>query len=209
VVDVFIVEDDEDFLVLLTRELSKAKKVRIVGSSPTAEKALRELRHVNPDVVLMDIKLPGMNGIECLRRMRRLSPPQLCHVLMLTGREDTNLVFESIKSGASGYLLKDRISVGELSAAIADVAAGGGVMSPSIARKVIQFFQAPATTVSALSQRELEVLADLSDALVCKEIAAKRSISQNTVRKHLTSIYTKLHVHSQAEAVRHYLRRPH
>jgi len=207
--DVFIVEDDENFLVLLTRELSKARKGRIVGSSPTAEKALRELRHVSPDVVLMDIKLPGMNGIECLRRMRRLRPPLLCHVLMLTGHEDTNLVFEAIKSGASGYLLKDRISVGELSAAIADVASGGAVMSPSIARKVIQFFQVSATTLSALSQRELEVLADLSDGLACKEIAANRSISQNTVRKHLASIYAKLHVRSQTDAVRHYLRPPH
>src|SRR5438094_241381 len=105
-IGIYIVEDDEDFLLLLTRDLSKAKKVRIVGTSPNAEKALRELPHVNPDVVLMDIKLPGMNGIECLRRMRRLSPPLRCHVLMLTGREDTDLVFDAIKSGASGYLVK-------------------------------------------------------------------------------------------------------
>ena len=208
-IDIYIVEDDEDFLLLLTRDLSKAKKVRIVGTSPNAEKALRELPHVNPDVVLMDIKLPGMNGIECLRRMRRLSPPLRCHVLMLTGREDTDLVFDAIKSGASGYLAKGQISGGKLSAAITEVAAGGAVMSPSIARKVLQFFQAPPTTLSMLSQRELEMLADLSDGLPCKEISAKHSISQNTVRKHLTSIYTKLHVRSKADAVRHYLRRPH
>jgi DNA-binding NarL/FixJ family response regulator len=208
-IDVFIVEDDEPFSALLSRELSKTKKIRIVGCSPTAEQAIREIPRLNPGLVILDIKLPGMNGIECLRRLKEPVALSRAKVLMLTGNEDSQLIFEALKAGANGYLSKDHISGKELSVAIRDVAAGGGVMSPSIARKVIQFFQAPATTVSKLSKREMEVLANLSEGLTSKEIADKLSISENTVHKHLASIYTKLHVRSRTEAVRHYLQRPH
>ena len=180
----------------------------MISIHPTAEEALCEIPRRKPDIVLMDIKLPGMNGIQCLRHLKKLSPPLLCHILMLTEFEDSDLVFEAIKAGASGYLHKDRLSAREFSAAIGDVASGGAVMSPNIARKVMNYFHASRTTLGRLSERELEVLADLADGLMYKEIGPKRSIAENTVRTHVTSIYRKLHVRSRTDAVRHYLERP-
>jgi len=178
----------------------------LISIHSSAEDALREIPRRKPDVVLMDLKLPGMNGIECLKRLKQIKPPLLCHVLVLSEYEENDLVFEAFKAGASGYLLKNRIS--ELAVAIKDVMAGGSVMSPVIARKVIRFFQGSPTTLSALSKRELEVLADLSGGLTNKEIAAKLSISENTVFRHVASIYEKLHVHSRVDAARHYPQRP-
>src|SRR6266511_2179141 len=192
---VSLVEDDSSFCVLLTRALSKARRIKLISIHSSAEDALREIPRRKPDVVLMDLKLPGMNGIECLKRLKQIKPPLLCHVLVLSEYEENDLVFEAFKAGASGYLLKNRIS--ELAVAIKDVMAGGSVMSPVIARKVIRFFQGSPTTLSALSKRELEVLADLSGGLTNKEIAAKLSISENTVFRHVASIYEKLHVHSR------------
>ena len=156
----------------------------------------------------MDIKLPGMDGIECLRRLKLVAPPLLFHALILTEYEDSDLVFQAFKAGASGYLLKDRISVKELSAAIKDVTAGGAVMSPNMAAKLIRYFLAPTPSLSALTQREQEVLADIAEGLMYKEIAAKLDISVETVRRHVAAIYSKLHVHCRAHATRHYLQRP-
>ena len=206
-ITVSLIEDDSSFSILVTRALSVARRIEVISTHPNAEEALRELPRLRPDVVLMDIKLPGMNGIECLRRLMMLSPPLLCHVLMLTEYENSELVFEALKVGASGYLLKDGISASELSRQIKDVAAGGAVMSPSIAQKVIRHFQTPGPSLSALSKREMEVLADLSDGLMYKEIGAKRNIALNTVRRHVGSIYSKLHVASRAHATRQYLDR--
>lgn len=205
---VFVVEDDEPFSELLTRALSKTRQVRIVGASPTAEDALREIPRCDPDVVLLDLKLPRMNGIECLRRLK--GPPRLARadVLILTDYEDTEMVFEALKAGANGYLLKDRISFPELSVAIKDVTEGGAVMSPRIARKVIQHFQRPIPSLSALSKREMEVLVNLSRGLMYKEIAADLSISMDTVRSHIKAIYGKLHVRSRAHATRRFHQRP-
>ena len=205
---VSLVEDDSSFALLLARNLSRSKSIEIISVHPNAEEALQELAVRKPDVVLMDIKLPGMSGIDCLRRLKRINPPLLCHVLMLTGHEDNDLVFEVLKAGASGYLLKDRISVRELSTAIKSVAKGGAAMSPIIARKVIRYFEEPTTPLSGLSEREWEVLSSLSHGLTYKEIANQLSISIDTVRKHLGSIYRKLHVRSRTDAVRHYLQRP-
>src|SRR6266480_4999053 len=142
---VSLVEDDASFCVLLTRALSKDKKLKIIGVHPTAEEAIREIPQSKPDVVLMDIKLPGMDGIECLRRLKMVSPPLHFQALILSEYEDSDLVFQAFKAGASGYLLKDRISVKELSAAIKDVTAGGAVMSPNMAGKLIRYFQEPST----------------------------------------------------------------
>jgi DNA-binding NarL/FixJ family response regulator len=205
---VALVEDDSPFAWLLTQALQKCKKIEIVGTYETGEEALREIPRRPVDMILMDIKLPGMNGIECLRKLRGLNPTLVSHVLILTEHEDGNLVFEALKAGASGYLLKDRISPRQLSEAISDVAKGGAVMSPNIARKVIQHFQAPAPSLGALSKREIEVLAKLSDGFMYKEIASKLSISMDTVRSHVTAIYSKLHVHSRIHAARRYHQRP-
>ena len=205
---VSLVEDDTSFSLLLTRALSTSKSIEIIGVHSSAEEALREFPRRKPDVVLMDIKLPGMNGIECLRQLPKLSPAVRCHVLMLTEHEDSDLVFEALKAGANGYLIKDRISLRELSTAIKIVCSGGAVMSPNIARTVMRYFGEPTAPVSGLSRREREVLSSLAQGLMYKEIADQLSISLDTVRKHLGSIYRKLHVRSRTDAVRHYLQRP-
>jgi DNA-binding NarL/FixJ family response regulator len=149
-----------------------------------------------------------MSGIDCLRRLKRINPPLLCHVLMLTDHEDSDLVFESLQAGASGYLSKDRISVRELAVAIRDVMGSGAVMTPNIARTVMRYFEEPTARASGLSSREREVLSSLSQGLMYKEIADKLGIPLDTVRKHLGSIYRKLHVRSRSDAMRHYLQRP-
>jgi DNA-binding NarL/FixJ family response regulator len=204
---VSIVEDDSSFCVLLTRALSKRKTIRVLSVHPTAEDALQQLPSLRPELVLMDIKLPGMNGIECLKHIKQIRPSLVLQVLMLTDYADSELVFEALKAGASGYLLKDQVSVRELAASINQVMAGGGVMSPNIARKVIHCFEEPATPVSALTEREMELLLSLSRGLMYKEIADRHGISLNTVRTHLGSIYRKLHVRSRTDAVVHFLKK--
>jgi len=202
------VEDDSAYCLLLTRALAKNKTIRILSVHSSAEDALHSLLSLRPDVVLMDIKLPGMSGIECLKQLKKIEPPLPMQVVMLTQHDEDELVFESLKAGASGYLLKDRISVKEVSVAIKTVMAGGGAMSPNIARKVIQSFQATTASFAALSQREMEVLRYLSDGLMYKEIAPKLEISLNTVRTHVGAVYRKLHVQSRMDAARNYPHNP-
>ena len=202
------VEDDSLYCFLLTRALAKNKTIMILSVHSSAEEALHSLPTLRPDVVLMDIKFPGMNGIECLKRLKQVEPPLLMQVLMLTQHDDDALVFESLKAGASGYLLKDRISVKEVSVAIKTVMAGGGVMSPNIARKVIQSFHATTGAIGTLSLREMDVLRYLSDGLMYKEIAPKLDISLNTVRTHVGAVYRKLHVQSRMDAARNYPHNP-
>src|SRR6266542_4891477 len=177
---VSLVEDDTSFSLLLTRALSRSKSIEIISVHSNAEEALRELPRRKPDVVLMDIKLPGMNGIQCLRQLRKLSPALLCHVLVLTEHEDSDLVFEALKAGASGYLLKDRTSVRELSTSIKLVCSGGAVMSPNIARTVMRYFEERTAPASGLTRREREVLSRLSQGLMYKEIAETLAISLDT-----------------------------
>ena len=177
-----------------------------MGVHRTAEEALVGVPKLQPEVVLIEVKLPGINGIECLRRLRRIRPRPLAQVVMLSACEDDELVFEALKAGASGYVLKGQIVWRELPLAIKEVANGGAVMSPSITRKVIRHFQAPLPDALVLSTREMEVLGSLSEGLMDKEVAARPSISLNTVRRHVGAIYGKLEVHSRAQAARHYSR---
>ncbi len=204
---VSLVEDDSSFYVLLARSLATRKTICLLRVYPTGEEALQSLPALRPDVVLMDIKLPGINGIECLKRLRTMEPPLLSQDLMLTEHADGELVFEALQAGANGYLLKDRISPRELAQAIKDVMSGGAVMSPTIARKVIERFHRPAAPEPTLSGREGEVLLSVSRGLMNKEISGELSISENTVRKHVSAIYRKLHVQSRAAATRHFLQR--
>ena len=195
-----IVEDDDRLRTEFVQLIDGSGDMRCVGAYPSAEAALAELPSQNPDVVLMDINLPGMSGIESVGRLRALTPT--AQVMMVTVFDDASSVFESLKAGASGYLLK-RAGVGELLAAIRDLAAGGAPMSGAIARKVVQYFgqHGPAPEVQKLTAREHQVLVALSRGEQYKEIAATLGISINTVRRHIMAIYDKLHVNSRLDAV--------
>jgi DNA-binding NarL/FixJ family response regulator len=195
-----IVEDDERLRADFVRVIDESGNLRCVGAYPSAEAALSDLPSHAPDVVLMDINLPGMSGIEAVSRLRAMVPD--AQVMMLTAFDDTASVFESLKAGATGYLLK-RAPVDELLAAIRDLAGGGAPMSGVIARKVVQYFgqRGPAPEVRTLTAREYEVLVALSQGEQYKEIAARLGISINTVRRHITAIYDKLHVTSRLDAV--------
>jgi DNA-binding NarL/FixJ family response regulator len=177
-----------------------------VGSYRTAEEALIELPSKAPDVVLMDINLPQMDGIECVRQLKTLIPT--AQVLMLTVYEDSDKIFNSLLAGASGYLLK-RTPQTEILEAIADVYRGNSPMTGHIARKVVQYFNQRGTSgneVEKLSKREREVLEHLARGVPYKEIAGVLSVSIDTVRVHIKGIYGKLHVHSRGEAVAKFLR---
>ncbi|MDE3068768.1 MAG: response regulator transcription factor, partial [Verrucomicrobiota bacterium] len=171
------------------------------------EDALARLPHDKPDVVLMDINLPGMNGVECVRQLKPLAPQ--VQVMMLTVYEDTENIFNALAAGASGYLLK-RTPGRELLEAIREVHRGGSPMTTHIARKVVSSFQrtpAAATSAEALSPREQEVLDCLAQGFLYKEIADKLGISYETVHTYIRRIYEKLQVRTRTEAVAKFLRR--
>lgn len=195
-----IVEDDAQLRAAFIHLVDAAGDMSCTGAFPSAEDALDRLPASAPDVVLMDINLPGMNGIECVRLLRaKKVDPQ---IVMLTTFDDATSVFESLKAGASGYVLK-RSPAAEILSAIRDVAAGGAPMSGAIARKVVQFFgqHGPAPEVQTLTDREREVLVALSQGQQYKEVADTLGISINTVRKHIKAIYEKLHVNTRLDAV--------
>jgi DNA-binding NarL/FixJ family response regulator len=172
-----------------------------------AEAALQHLPADNPDVVLMDINMAGMDGIECVKRLKTLAPQ--IQILMLTVYEDTERIFKALAAGATGYLLK-RLDPDELLQAIRDVHAGGSPMSNSIARKVVASFQkanVAGEKQNLLTAREQAVLDCLAQGLAYKQIGDQLNISINTIRTHLRHIYEKLHVQSRTEAVAKYLRR--
>ena len=201
-ITVSIVEDNEQLRVTLARVISRAEDFVCVGQHASAEAALENLPHEKPGVVLMDINLPGMNGVECVRKLKQLLPQT--QVMMLTAYEDTENIFNSLAAGASGYMLK-RTPRAELLDAIREVSRGGSPMSTHIARLVVQSFQRPMAAVSEptqdLSEREREVLDLLSQGLMYKEIAEKLGISFETVRTYIRRVYEKLHVRTRTEAV--------
>jgi DNA-binding NarL/FixJ family response regulator len=199
------VEDDADIRANLVHLITSTAGFRLVSEHGSAEEALTQIRHSVPDVVIMDIHLPGMNGIECVRRLKSELPK--VQILMLTVYEDSDQIFQSLRAGASGYLLK-RTPAAKILESIREVYAGGSPMNSHIARKVVQFFNQisqPAPHLETLSDREREVLALLSRGQLYKQIADSLGITLDTVRKHLQSIYQKLHVHSRTEAVVKYL----
>ncbi|HXU76048.1 MAG TPA: response regulator transcription factor, partial [Methylomirabilota bacterium] len=170
-ITVSIVEDNDQLRNTLARVLNRSEGFRCVSHHPTAEAALKELPEVKPEVVLMDINLPGINGVECVRQLKQLLPQT--HAIMLTVYEDTDNIFNALAAGAAGYLLK-RTKTAELLEAIREVHRGGSPMTTHIARKVTQsFIKAGPSTQPAenLSQREQEVLDCLSQGLIYKEIA--------------------------------------
>jgi len=203
---VSIIEDDAWIRENLGERVRQTQGFACVGAYRTGEEALAQLPALAPDVILMDINLPKMNGIECVRQLKALLPS--AQVLMLTVYEDSDKIFNSLLAGASGYLLK-RTPQAEILDAIAEVHRGNSPMTGHIARKVVQYFNQRGgfgTEVEKLSQREREVLEHLAQGMPYKEIASLLSVSLDTVRVHIKGIYGKLHVHSRGEAVAKYLR---
>jgi DNA-binding NarL/FixJ family response regulator len=206
-IKVALVEDDEGIRSSLTALIRRATSLRLAGEYPDAETALRDIPSHPPDVVLMDINLPGMNGVECVRQLKAVVPK--VQFLMLTVYEDSDSLFNSLRAGASGYLLK-RTASSRLLEAIRDVYDGGSPMTPQLARRVVQFFSRPAqepSAVSSLTPGEREFLDQLAKGYAYKEIADRMNISIDTVRSYVRTVYEKLHVHSRTEAVVKYLRR--
>ncbi len=200
-INVSIVEDNCGTRESLQELLGRAPGLRCVGAHANGEVALQAIPAENPDVVLMDINLPGMSGIECVGRLRDCLPKT--QVLMLTTYEETDLIFDSLRNGASGYLLKN-MPASELVQAVEQVHAGGAPMSMQIARKVVNHFQQikqPTSEVDKLTKREHEILSLLAKGYLYKEIADQLSITLSTVRAHLHTIYEKLHVQSRTQAV--------
>lgn len=198
-IKVAIIEDDRLFRELLVAEIGKVPGLRCVWSGERAEDALYDQGREVPDVMLMDLHLPGVQGTECIRLLKRLFPRM--QFLAITNFDDPQLVFEAIRVGASGYIVK-REPLARVMEAIGEVAHGGGPMSPHVARMVLQVLQEPsATAIEALTERECNVLDLARKGCRYAEIAAALGISKDTVRKHFNNIYQKLHVHSKAEAV--------
>jgi DNA-binding NarL/FixJ family response regulator len=206
-ITVSIVEDSRGTRESLVELLGRAPGLRCAGAHADGEQALLAIPSEQPDVVLMDINLPGMSGIECVAKLKDRLPRT--QVLMLTTYEESDLIFESLRAGASGYLLKN-MPPGELIVAVEQVHAGGSPMSMHIARKVVNHFQQiqkPSSDVEKLTKREHEILALLAKGFLYKEIADQLGISLSTVRAHLHTVYEKLHVQSRTQAVVKFLER--
>jgi DNA-binding NarL/FixJ family response regulator len=204
-ITVAIVEDDCRIRASLQEILDDDEGLECVAVCGSAEEAIESLPALAPQVVLMDVNLPGMNGVECVRRLTALLAK--CQIIMLTVREDSDIIFKSLAAGASGYLLKPP-RTDDLVSAVHDVFAGGAPMTASIARRVVQSFNQAAPSAregEELTRREQEVLDRLVKGFTYKETAADLGISYSTVQSHIEKIYKKLHVHSCAQAVAKYL----
>ncbi len=200
-IPVAIVEDSPAIASGLRKVVESSDDFQCLGVWGTAEEALKKIDAFRPQVVLMDINLPGMSGIEATRLIKHHLPE--IQVIMITVYRDHDKIFAALKAGASGYLLK-RSTPSEVRQAIRDVRSGGAPMSAEIARRVVEAFHQPARDTEAeevkLSRRETEILEHLCEGLANKEIADRLGISVETVRVHLKHIYEKLHVRSRTEA---------
>jgi DNA-binding NarL/FixJ family response regulator len=200
-ITVSIVEDNDQFRDALETIIKSQPEFALIGSYPSAEKALSELVNKPPDILISDISLPGMRGTELIVRLKdRLRQTQF---MVCSIHDDDDTIFEALKCGASGYILKEPVTALEITKAIHDLYSGGSPMSPYIARKVISSFQKPlgGDESSVLSIREKEVLELLSKGLLYKEIAERLGVTHETVKKHLKNIDQKLHVQNKIEAL--------
>ena len=204
---VALVEDNDDLRRSMKSLLQRSPPLRVVADYPDAESALADMARQKPDVVLMDVKLPKMDGVECVRQLKTLLPTVL--VVMLTVHDDNDSLFNSILAGADGFLLKDTVP-SRLVEAIEEVRNGGSPMTPQIARRIVQRFRKAdpePTEMENLTPREREVLEQLALGNRYKEISDKLGISLDGIRFHIRRVYNKLHVHSRTEAVVKYLKR--
>ncbi len=196
-----IVEDLDEVRDGLNHFISLNNDFKVLDTFKTAEEALFEIPKLKPDIVIMDINLPGMNGIECIRQVKQKSPRT--QFMMFTVYENDEKVFEALKAGASGYLLKNTGLV-QLTESLKELHNGGSPMSANIARKLVSVFREKEDTTKAievLSARENEILQLLAKGLLYKEIADQLHISTATVRQHIHNIYEKLHVQNRTEAI--------
>jgi len=207
-ISVCIVEDNKDIRLALEQIIHLADEFQMLGSFPNAEEALTGLPMLKPKVVLMDINLGGMSGIECVRLLKPKHPDIL--FMMCTIYEEDEKIFEALTAGANAYILK-KTAPARLLEAIRELYEGGAPMSSQIARKVVAAFsripQVPSLSLDTLSHREAEILQLLAKGLLYKEIAGQLNIAQETVRKHVYHIYEKLHVNNRVEAVNKYFGR--
>ena len=204
-IKVSIVEDHAGTRVNLLKVLQSAPELHCLHGYPNGETALAEIPRDPPDVVLMDIRLPGMSGIECVAKLKEKLPQ--IDVLMLTTYEESDLIFESLRAGATGYLLNN-MPPAELINAVVQARTGGSPLSMRIARKIVGHFQEikkPLSETEALTKREQEILSLLAKGFLYKEIADQLHISINTVRVHVQKVYEKLHVHSRSQAIMKFL----
>ncbi len=200
-INVVIVEDNKIINQSLTSLINRAEGFHCIGSYLDCESMLKEIRTMEPDVLLMDIKLPGINGIEGVRRVKVIKPE--LNILMLTIHEENESIFDALCAGACGYLVK-KTHPDRLLEAIEEAYEGGAPMSSHIARKVTTFFSKThklAADTTLLTDREQEILKELASGKTYYAMAMTLNISKDTVRFHMKRIYKKLHVHSQAEAV--------
>ena len=205
-ISIAVVEDNRSFRTKLINYLNESPGYRCACACDTAEDALKVIPPLLPDVVLMDIHLPAMSGVDCTRRLKELCPS--ARILILTVYEDNDRIFGALKAGAMGYLLK-RAEPADILRAIQEVKLGGAPMSSQIACRVVQSFREPARDPlkdEKLSQREMQILQELSKGYSSKEIGEHFSISVTTVNTHLQHIYEKLHVRSRTEAVLKFLK---
>ena len=195
-----LVEDDLVLRNTLARLIGDVRGFRCVAACASGEDALEKIPALNPSVIIMDLNLPKMTGIECIRHLSALLPST--PIIVLTVYEDGEHIFRALQAGACGYLLK-RSEPDEVLAAIGDAREGGAPMSSQIARRVVLSFRepAPGADTTTLTERETQLLSFLSKGFANKEIADKMNISVPTVRTHLRHIYEKLHVRSRTEAV--------
>ena len=201
-IKVAIFEDNRNLRDSLFQLIDGSDGFRCVGAFPNCDRLIQNIKESRPDVVLMDIEMPGLSGIEAIKILKENFPE--IKVLMETIFEDNNKIFESICNGAEGYILKNTPPVLILSA-IKDIYEGGAPMTPSVASKVLKMFKKNSTTTlkeeTGLTEREKEILALLVEGMSYKKIAATCFISTETVSGHIKNIYKKLQVHSKSEAV--------
>ncbi len=200
-ITIAIVEDLDEVRDGLKNFISLSTEFKILDTFKTAEEAVNDLPKLKPDIVIMDINLPGMNGIDCIREIKNKTPAT--QFMMFTVYENDEKVFEALKAGASGYLLKNTGLV-QLIESLKELYNGGSPMSANIARKLVTLFrseQKETANLAILSTRENEILHLLTKGLLYKEIADQLSISVSTVRQHIHHIYEKLHVQNRTEAI--------
>lgn len=200
-ITISVIEDNEQFRNALEAIIKNQEEFALIGSYDSAEKAMIAIIESPPDIVITDITLPGIRGTELIVRLKDKMPKTQFMVCSI--HDDDETIFDALKSGSSGYILKDPITADDIVKAIRELYNGGSPMSPFIARKVISSFQKPVINDpnSLLSQREKEVLEWLAKGLLYKEIAEKLGITTETVKKHLKNIYQKLHVQNKIEAI--------